>query len=560
MRTATRSLVILLVVFLAVSAFSGCTTTTPDSTPGEQTSSTTDKPTTAPTEVFTPEVLEPITFSLLMGANPTWETGMDADPLGLWLTEQTGVFIECEIISGDTTEKYNLILATRDFPDFIMWDQDSVMNQFIDEGLLVSYDPYFDTIATNIYSQFKEAMPVIANLDDGKVYRVPQYYLGAPYIPSRGFEIRNDIVKQYYPDKADSKATLLLSEVESMFRDYKEKNPTTPEGATVYPMTDIEGAIEYYGRQIFGINFWWEIDDDTVSMYYSDPKMVDMIKWLNSWYREGLLDPEMFLNKSENANTKLSTGISIGILQHVAVTASANEALKADDPAMYLDFFRVAYEEGQDGYFAHSPFGGGGLCITTECKDIERAVSFVDFLCQPMVNFYVTNGLEGTFWEYDSNGKIVCKYDAVEAEPDFWQRYNMVGAYKYNWVQREGYDPRLGSAYDYGMVYEVIFGLCGDIDLASNGRLRNWESDDLFANYFQGIEVPAGSDEAIKKQQCEDIWTFAFPEMVMADSEEAAIAKYNETIAAMEEAGLRDYEAAVSVNYFKRKALVEQYS
>lgn len=62
---------------------------------------------------------DPITFKLLMTTWQTWDEPMDADPLGRWLIDKTGVTIEPEIITGEAADKYALVLATKDYPDFM---------------------------------------------------------------------------------------------------------------------------------------------------------------------------------------------------------------------------------------------------------------------------------------------------------------------------------------------------------------------------------------------------------------------------------------------------------
>lgn len=561
MKTKTISQLLTLIVLVAF-LISGCgsnnAANTGTTTPAGAEKSTDN--TTKAAALLDPQ--KPISFSLLMGNWKTWDEDMTKDPVGQWITKQTGVTVNVELVTGDYSEKLSLLLATGDLPDFLSWGKDDIMAKFIANNKLLKLDEYLDAMP-NVVSMYSNNMNAIKYLDDGHLYSLRQWYMGNTILPDRGFQIKHDFVQKYLPDKADKPGTILLSDLEKAFLDYKAKNPTTADGKKVYPMTNQmtnanpgNEGIQDLAKMVFGVTDWWEVNDTTVSMEYTHPKYVEVVKWLNRWYREGLLDPEFAINKLENMQQKLTTGVSLACICHESETSTVNTAFTKNDPNAYMMYYRVAAEEGQDAYKAYSPIGAAGLCVTTSCKIPDKAVAFLNFMCDPLTNFICAAGVEGGAWKYDSNGNIVALKDNINAYTDTWERFRHFGAYKYTWTLEEGKDDRL-TAWK-GNVYEAISGLDpGTIDPSQVGRMTFFDKEKLVnPARYSGIDVAAGTDEAVIETKVKDIWKTSFPAMVMAGSEAAAVEKYNETIDKMKKAGLEKYETAVSKNYFKKKALL----
>mgnify|MGYP003960195973 CR=1 FL=1 len=165
---------------------------------------------------------EPITFSLLMYSWPTWDEPMDADPVGKWITEQTGVTIDVELITGESDEKYSLVLAAQEYPDFMLWPGDSMATKFIEADALVAYDDYLDKLP-NVVSRYGSDIGAVYDLNSGHLYRISQWAMGNSLNIQTGMTVRHDIVEDMYGERASKKGHILVSEMEELFKDYKAK-------------------------------------------------------------------------------------------------------------------------------------------------------------------------------------------------------------------------------------------------------------------------------------------------------------------------------------------------
>lgn len=505
---------------------------------------------------------EPITFTWLRTSWPTWDEPMSADAMGQWMIEQTGVTLEIEQISGEASERYNLVLATQDFPDLMSYPGDALLPKFIDEGAIVKLDEYLDQYP-NIYEQFQEAWGVYTNIDDGHIYALPTWYSGK-FVASAGTDIRHDIMMDYFPDRADVKAIFTLDEIYEMLVDYKSKNPVTKDGVRFIGWTNT-AAQGNAMRQIWNNSQeLYLVDENTVAMQMFNPNEREMVIFLNKMYREGFLDPDMFLNTYDQMNAKLSNESAIIANVHQARYSAVNAMMHEQDENKYFAYYRVVADLSEpNGYYAHGPFGVPGTVIMTEGKDIERLLSFINFTTDKYVNFYLCNGRPGTFYDVVDD-RAVPNIEAISAIDDLWTRFRQVGAYKYVGWLREGIDTRLT---DIGFWYKnaslgslIHYSWDAALDYSQNHRIINWTEKEELANpgYMLGIAVGSDTPEGIIKQRIDDIYLEAFAKAVMARTEAQAIQIYEEALADINAAGYEQYIKAMTPRYLARKAFIDE--
>ena len=504
---------------------------------------------------------DPITFKLLMTTWQTWDEPMDADPLGRWLIDKTGVTIEPEIITGEAADKYALVLATKDYPDFMQWPGDDMASKFIAENAFVAYDEYLDKLP-NVVSRYGDDIGAIYDIDTEHLYRITQWAMGNSFDLQQGMNFRSDFMREYFGD--DSLTTpkwITISELEKAMTEWKESNPTNADGATTYPVTmDGTGAFILYFGQCYGISQYYD-DGTNVGYYYTHPQMVEELVTLNRWYNNGLLDPEFAINKTENLKSKLSTGISIGTLVHESVLSEVNQALEAEDPDIFMfSHPKVKADDCDAIYEKYSGVGSGGLVTMTAVSDLDRALEWINFMNDAEVMFYCCNGLPGEdgFWQYDENGMVELNIDKISAgTTDLWDRFRVSGGYKYVWMLSEGIDTRF-PAWPSNF-YEPIHGEIGEQARENLGRKTFWDPDvDKISNpaLYQGITPASDSDEGIIKAEVDDIWNYAIPEIIMAKDETAARDRYQQMVEEINDAGYEQWLSAVAEKYFIKKGIL----
>ncbi|MBE6884595.1 MAG: hypothetical protein E7487_08330 [Ruminococcaceae bacterium] len=504
---------------------------------------------------------DPITFKLLMGQWTTWDEPMTADPLGQWLIEKTGVTIEAELITGEAEEKYALVLATKDYPDFAAWPGDAMALQYIAEGAFVAYDEYLDKLP-NVVSRYGDLIGGLYDIDTQHLYRISQWSMGNSFSLQQGLNLRSDVMKEAFGENSLLEAGWhTLSEYEDAMVKWKEENPTNADGATTYPFTTKGVDFLVIFSQLWGIAPFYDTDDEIgVGYYYTHPDMEEVLATLNRWYNEGILDPEFAINKKENMQSKLSTGISIASVYHHSELTEVNKALSEQDPDLFIYSHPQIHADGYEPlYQKYSPIGSGGLVTFTTCQDLDRALDWINYMNDAEVMFYLCNGLPGEegFWSYDDNGMVVLNEENIKGTPELWDRFRAVGGYKYIWMLSEGTDTRF-PAYE-GDYFAPIHGQISEIKIEEYGRYHFWdpEVDNLYTmDQFQGIEPSPDTEEGIIKTEIDDVWTYALPEIIMAKDEATARQLFQDMVEEMEDLGLSKWLSVVAPKYEVKKEIL----
>ena len=504
---------------------------------------------------------DPITFRMLTYTWQTWDEPMTADPLGRWLIEKTGVTLDVEVITGDAADKFALMLATRDYPDFTYWPGDDMASKFIAEGAFIEYDEYFDKLP-NVVSRYGDGIGAVYDIDTGHMYRITHWALGNSIVLNDGMAVRSDFMREYFgEDSLTVPRWITLSELEEAMLDWKENNPVSEDGAVTYPYTMVDlSCVVQRMMQCYGIPVYYDNNGELGYFIICD-EMEELLVTLNRWYNNGILDPEFAINKKEGMQTKLTTGVSIAIWTHSSELPQVNREMEEKDPDMFMFCHPKIKSEDRDAVYSKmSTVGIEGLVTMSTVSNLDRALEWINFMNDPEVMFYCCNGLPGDdgFWHYDENGMVDLNEENIEAVPELWERFRKVGAYKYNWMLSEGVDSRF-PAWS-GNFYEPIHGHDGaEVPKEVYGRYEFWdpEVDTLFnTDLVSGIEPSADSDEGVIKTNLDDIWSYTLPEIIMAENETAARERYQNMVDEMEAAGLRKYLDAVSEKYYAKKKIM----
>lgn len=200
-----------------------------------------------------------------------------------------------------------------------------------------------------------------------------------------------------------------------------ELKPETENGEKVYGFSLFSDWDKYTALQVSTLSFFYGIDSEYVSHFMETnviTKETSSILEDDSFYKRalqfyfdanqrGLLDPDSATQTFSNADAKYSAG-RVMFTYFSWMTGSYNApssgnvnneeapdgfaGIMADDMKLYEAPDQTI---GRNWYFA----------ISKNCKDVERATEFLNWLYDPEVQFFLYNGPEGGIWEYDENGE-----------------------------------------------------------------------------------------------------------------------------------------------------------
>ena len=124
--------------------------------------------------------------------------------------------------------------------------------------------------------------------------------------------MRQDLLKELAGDKATNGQPFTADEFTKLLKDFKAKYPTI-DGKDSIPLTfngDSQatiGTIISTFKGMFGLKSHYQVNNE-LKYDFRDPKYLEMLKYINSLYTQGLIDNEWVVNKQQLWEQKLSNG------------------------------------------------------------------------------------------------------------------------------------------------------------------------------------------------------------------------------------------------------------
>ena len=159
---------------------------------------------------------------------------------------------------------------------------------------------------------------------------------------------------------------------------------------------------------------------------YSGIEEKEYIRWLNHMYHEGLLDPESFVQNQNFYTKKICSGQVLGLAEDYDWMQYPHSVLRSlgMDTRTY-GFYPLTLEEGETyAKVEKTGFSGGnmGFAITTTCREPERFIQFVDYLCSDEGQILLNWGIEGKQYQVENGVRTVIG--------SVWQKFYMDPTYR----------------------------------------------------------------------------------------------------------------------------------
>ncbi|WP_376878269.1 extracellular solute-binding protein [Albirhodobacter sp. R86504] len=378
----------------------------------------------------------------------------DAYPVELAAREKTNIFLNDATIGANTTdsqEAFNLLLASGKMPDIVGGARikDNV-NQYGPQGAFLPLNDLIKEHAPNLQAFF-DAHPDLlkaASAADGNLYYVP-YFPDGKF--GRGYFIRQD-----WLDKLGLKAPENVDEVKAVLEAFRDQDPNG---------NGKKDEIPYFVRQweelIRLVTLWdgrstgsdtyhdFMVQDDAIVHPYALDGYREGMKNIAQWYKEGLIDAEVFTRGSSARDYLLSEDLGGMTHDWFASTAGYNDSLQEKVPGFsFVAFVPPASVSGvrmeEHRRIAIKP---EGWAIGYANEHPVETIKYFDFWFSPdgrnMSNF----GVEGQHWdmvdgkatfkpEILNNGQAVNSqmYEAgAQILRGYWMDYN----YEVQWTGEE---------------------------------------------------------------------------------------------------------------------------
>ncbi|CAM3555429.1 ABC transporter substrate-binding protein [Paenibacillus lupini] len=434
--------------------------------------------------------MEPITLTYF-SEDPSTNWNNMQDEVGKIITEKTGVTLDAEFAVGDPVQKISLIAATGDYPDLIAAKAD--VGKLVEAGAVLDLTDLIDKYAPNIKKMLGDKLVRTKfSLDDQAIYAIPTWSsVDEKKIKADGgFELQHRVVKEAgYPE------IRTVKDFEKAIQDYLTKHPTDENGNKNIGFS--LNADDWHMYQVTNSGFQttggpddgeYFIDQKTyqATYHFRRPEEKEYFRWLNHMNDVGLLDPESFVQKTDQFKAKVASGRILGLADPEWDYGDGQNALKTAGKfdQTYGHYPVTLSKEYKDTSFWPAGFDGGyGISISSKTKDPVRAIKFLDYLASEEGQILNNWGIEGEHYSLENGKRTIA--------PEIQEQMNKDGA---------AFQKKSGV----GLYWNLMVHYGDDIkDSTGNYFTRNYP-EMLTANYSEPEK------EALKAYNI-DHWKDLFP-------------------------------------------------
>jgi ABC-type glycerol-3-phosphate transport system substrate-binding protein len=528
-----------------------------------QTSEQADSETTGVNEYGWDVPKEPLQINFYAGYGDQAEADKISAPMAKFYKEKFNVEIKKSVYSVDMNEKLNLMLASGDYPEVITNMDDEMAEKFIAQGRAVDLTELIDKYAPNIKEKLGKYMNLLKT-DDGKIYKLPIGWGENPNVAGWDFAIRYDWWKE-----AGSPVYKTPEEYYEVLRQVMAKHPANANGEKVYALSDNTQGAGLYGAMLsaYGFKNGYKVDEasGTFTHWMNTPEGLEIARYINRFYREGMIDPDFLNNKFEDWQTKVMNERvigNIGTWWHVWVAGqeawSQQEKGKYNIDKRFMDVTVKAPGVDQATDVASDFLGNYRVIITDKAKDPESIIKWFNWEVSgigTMITGYGKPDPENV-WDI-KDGKWIFKDSALDynkKNENFHAVREKFGAQSYwmvapgGWFKDDHLDPRVTrvSVYDmWPITPEGKFLDQGVNTSWANVDGKSWDST-LFRVTFKADDPITTTNQTIK-----DTLISEWAKIITSKTESDLEKNFNASRDKLDQLGLRELEKFYAESYKK---------
>ena len=354
------------------------------------------------------------------GANSAYRP--PSNDLWFWKTleDYTNVHIDWEIspISG-----YDEVLNTRlsagvDLADIVMSTSARATTNAGNNGIFVDMAPYWDSCFKNTQNYFDtigaDLKSYITNPND-QIYALPN-----TFNPTEGHI--TFIYNTQWLKELGAEVPKTLDDFTALMYKMKEAGDLNHNGfndEVILTSANITNLMSVMGNA-FNLEIYegWEAfdadNDGEVFPEYTSQNMQECLRYLNTLYKDGILDNEISYMSADDMGEKIANdrvGCFVFYSGFAVSYGMLTTAGQADPMGEHytLGLPLASKWNNNEGYFVSRTlaYGNTGASITAECKDPELAAKWLDVLyADPTILWARVYGKENETWKYGADGKV----------------------------------------------------------------------------------------------------------------------------------------------------------
>lgn len=336
----------------------------------------------------------------------------DGDRIIEAINEKLGIELTVEIVPEGNTAKVNVAMASGDFPDVVTGSYGtSATQQWIENGMVIPLNDYF------------ESCPSLKTwLDDYEWTAVDGKYYGAPAV-SQAIANALIVMRQDWLDQLGLTYPKTLEEMKTVMEAFTYQDPDGNGKDDTYGFTSVKpvGNTPFdwvffaYGRPY--ADYALDMEGNVIP-WFEDPSFVPSMHYIKDLWDSGVIDPELMLNDGPKSEEKFLQGkcgaMVAALFRHVSRIESNLHELYPEASLAY-----DVPPAGPEGFMGMNKPAKSGMitCVTTACKNPDKAAAFLDFMTSEEGRNLLLLGIEGI--HYTREGDTIVYNEEERAKDAF---------------------------------------------------------------------------------------------------------------------------------------------
>lgn len=494
-----------------------------------------------------------------------------------WLLENMNVAFDWQLMTGDMTERLNLMLADGSYPEVITNMPDDVANKFIAQGKAVDLTDYLDDMP-NLTRRMGNYLNMLKS-DDGHLYKLATLWGENPNVAGYDFGVRYD----YWKELGEEKIYETPQEYIEVMKKILENHPTNDAGQKTYAFTSDNKGQNFLNAMLgaYGFVSGYKVDPETgeFTHWLNTEEGLEISKLVNQMYREGLIDPdyqsvdyETYISKQTNGQVlgNLGTWWYAWVSGHQTWAVQEGDDYNIDKRFANVSVHGEGVEMDQTSLLTSNFIGSYRMIITDKCSEekVAQIVKYLNWEASELGTFITGFGApcESNVWKIADDGTWLFDDEIMDVDHKDTTYHQVKDAHTVGywlainaqWLKTDEYsnfdklDPRVDrvSVYDYWPVNE-------DGSFANDGINICWGfytapalDTTMFTTSFDARDMITTTKQMIQ-DNVETYWV----EIVNAESEEECVAKFEAARDDCNSIGLEEltdyYEASYKANLEK---------
>lgn len=367
---------------------------------------------------------EVTTFSMWCGA-PPGGLFVVGSPIMEYITEKTNISLELlEQNMMTANEKFNLMVASQDYPDIISGFDESYSGGAVkgyEDDVIIDLTDLMEENAPNYmaYIQQDQQNYRDAYNDDGQMLFMNGY--NDYYVQARGNVIRQDLL-----DKLGLDIPVTYDDYHNVLEAFKNDGIEYP----IWMPQAVQGGallsagfgVSGYTLQQSGTHFFQK--DGIVYSSFLTEEYKEFLKLMAQWYSEGLMAKDFYaiVDDMGSASEPAILNGNVGMWYHMADKIGTYNKSASVEGFHAVGLADAVQQEGDISHFyqneGSSKTTNKGISISVQAEDPENILRFFDWFFTKEGSTVANYGIEGTSFEYDAEGNPQYT-DLIANNPDY---------------------------------------------------------------------------------------------------------------------------------------------